>query len=211
MTEDTKEPFADLPTLETPRLILRRLRREDAEDTFRNASDPRMSAHTTWLPHRTVDDSRAFIGNVLERYAHGDIAPWAVEHRPDGRCIGTCGYMAWWRHDRKAEIGYAIGAAYWGQGLMTEAVRAVIAFGFREMALHRIEARCKPANIGSARVMEKCGLRYEGTLRETVLVKGEFVDLQVYGILRREWEAGEPSQRLPPRPTAGSPRPTARF
>jgi ribosomal-protein-alanine N-acetyltransferase len=89
----------------------------------------------------------------------------------------------------RAELGYAIGRAWWGQGLMTEAVVEAIRYGFEELGLNRIEARCLTYNIGSARVMEKAGMTYEGTIREQVFYKGSFDDLKLYSILRREWVA----------------------
>jgi ribosomal-protein-alanine N-acetyltransferase len=76
----------------------------------------------------------------------------------------------------------------WNQGLMTEAVREIVRFGFERMNLNRIEARCKIANVGSARVMEKVGLSFEGVLREHQYAKGVFEDLKLYSILRSEWQ-----------------------
>jgi ribosomal-protein-alanine N-acetyltransferase len=95
------------------------------------------------------------------------------------------------KHSR-AEIGYVIGRKYWGEGLMTEAVKEVIRFGFERMNLNRIQATCFPENIGSYRVMEKAGMKFEGTLREQMFIKGRFQDLKLYSILRKEYyEQGE--------------------
>jgi ribosomal-protein-alanine N-acetyltransferase len=185
---NVEDVFGDLPDLETERLLLRKMRMEDAEDLFAYGSDPEVSQRTSWQPHRSIEDSRAFLAGVLEGYAKGTSGAWGMEHRADHAFIGTCG-ISWVPRHARGELGYAMARPYWGQGLMTEAVRAVIAFGFERMALNRIEARCIVANIGSARVMEKNGMRLEGVIRQQVFAKGAFHDLKLYSILRREWLA----------------------
>jgi len=179
--------FGDLPTLQTERLILRRLSMSDAEDVFAYASDPEVARHVSWNAHATLEDSRAFLAAIVEQYHNGHVAGWGVEHRADRRLIGTAGFIYWNIDHARAEIGYAIGRSYWNAGYMTEAVREIIRFGFERMKLNRIEARCKVDNAGSARVMEKSGLRYEGTLRQQMIVKGEYRDLKMYAILREDW------------------------
>jgi len=178
----------EIPRLETKRLVLRRMLPDDAADVFTYASDPEVAAQTTWEAHRTLDDSREFIGRVMSWYADGFGGPWGLELKETGQLIGTCGMAITPQHAR-AELGYALGRAWWGQGLMTETVTEAIRYGFEELGLNRIEARCIPANLGSARVMEKSGMTCEGTIREQVYVKGSFDDLRLFSILRREWIA----------------------
>jgi [ribosomal protein S5]-alanine N-acetyltransferase len=180
--------FADLPTMETERLLLRKISMDDAEDMFEYARDAEVARYVLWHPHKTIEDSRQFISLVLDEYAKGGVAPWGIEYKADKRFVGTVGFLDWSIPNARIEIGYAISRAYWGQGIMTEAVRAVIDLGFRNMALNRIQAMCLPENVASARVMEKAGMRYEGTLRQYLLIKGEFRDLKMYSILRDEWE-----------------------
>ncbi len=86
-----------------------------------------------------------------------------MEHKAHAKIIGTCGFLYWLPNHARAELAYAIGREYWNQGLTTEGARAVAEFGFRTMNLNRIEARCEIPNIGSARVMEKLGMTFEGT------------------------------------------------
>lgn len=180
-----------IPTLETERLVLRPLTRGDAADVFAYASDPEVARTTTWHPHRSIDDAREFIAWALHRYDLGHPEPFGIVLRATGRVIGTCGLTPTWAH-RRGEIGYALARRYWGQGIMTEAVRAVIRHGFTTMDLNRIEARCMVDNVASERVMQKAGMTLEGTLREREICKGQTISLRLYAILRREWGAHVP-------------------
>lgn len=107
-----------------------------------------------------------------------------------GKVIGGAGYNSWDQPNRSAAFGYAMAKQLWGRGLMTEATKAILGFGFDQMDLNRIWAIAEPENIGSWRVMEKCGLSYEGTIRELRFERGRFRTFKQYAILRSEWEAG---------------------
>ena len=179
--------FAEFPTLETDRLLLRKITLDDAQAIFAYASDPQVPVYMPWEPHQSIAETYEYLAHVLERYQRGWPGPWGLVHKHDARLIGTCAYGSWERAHRRAEIGYVLHRAYWGQGLMTEAVRAVVGFGFARMQLNRIEARCEAPNIGSARVMEKAGLTFEGLLREQMYEKGRYRDMKMYAVLRREW------------------------
>lgn len=187
MPEDFR---VDIPDLETERLLLRRMTPEDVADVFAYASDPEVARRTTWEAHRTIDDSHAYLQRVMGWYADGFGGPWGLVLKESGTLIGTCGLAVVPEHFR-AEAGYALGRRWWGQGLMTEAMRAAIHYGFTGLGLNRIEARCRTDNIASARVMEKNGMRYEGTLREHVYYKGRFETVKIYAILREDWIASQ--------------------
>lgn len=94
-----------------------------------------------------------------------------MEEKTSNKCIGTVGFVSWDIKNARAELGNALSRACWNRGYMTEAVKAVIGFGFEKMGLVRIEARCNPDNIGSSRVMEKEGMTFEGILRKQLLSK----------------------------------------
>lgn len=191
---DVAGVFGHLPTLETERLLLRPATTDDVPDVFAYASDPGVAQHTTWEPHPSLEASNAFVDSLLTRYAAGEVANWAVVLKSEARVVGTCGFVYWNPHHNRAEVAYALARRLWGNGLMTEAVRGVLGFGFVTMGCNRIEARCLPENVGSARVMEKAGMRFEGILRGQMYVKGAYRDLRLYSILRGEWEtAGEAS------------------
>ncbi len=187
---ETTTVFSDLPTLETERLVLRKLNLADAPDMFEFGSDPQVVQYTTWQVHSSIQDAQAFLRSVVERYAGGQVAPWGLVLKNESKLIGTCGFVTWLPNFARAEVGYALSRRYWGRGLMTEAVRAVVAFGFLTMQVNRLQAVCDVDNTASAHVLEKVGMTYEGTLREYGFAKGRFRNLRMYSILRSEWVQG---------------------
>lgn len=183
-----KKIFADLPVLETERLLLRRMRPEDAKEMFAYASDPEVTRYVLWDTHDSVEDTSNFLNFVAEGYRRGDFGGWGVVFKETGTFTGTCGFDAgYFPGHARAEVGYVLSRDYWGRGIMPEAVRAVIRFGFEELNLNRIGSRCISENTASARVMEKAGMVYEGTFREREFIKGSYRDMKVYAILRREY------------------------
>ena len=187
---EVSEVFADLPRLETDRLVLRRAASSDVADVFAYASDPEVARHSTWEPHDSLDASRTFVASLLAHYAAAEVANWVVVLKGEDRVVGTCGFVYWNPRHNRAEIGYALARRLWGRGLMTEAAFKVCDFGFDVMGCNRLEARCLPENIASARVMEKLGMTFEGVVREQVYVKGAYRDLRLYSLLRRERPGG---------------------
>lgn len=178
--------FANLPVLETERLLLRKMRLGDAEAMFAYASDPEVTRFVLWDTHRSIEDSERFLSVATEGYERGDFGGWGVVLKDSGAFVGTCGIDVDYEHAR-AELGYVLSREHWGKGLMPEAVRAVIRFCFVRMGLNRVEARCIAENTASARVMEKAGMAYEGTFREREFIKGAYRDMKLYSILRREY------------------------
>lgn len=185
---EIKDIFSNLPTLETERLLLRKLTVEDAQDMFQYGSDAEVSRYVTWEAHRTLEDTKEFIQFVLTKYEKGEIAPWGIVLKETSELIGTIDFVSWQINHKIAEIGYVIAQKYWGQGIATEAGKEILEFGFQNMHLVRIQARCFVENGGSERVMKKLGMSYEGTLRKAMFSKGEHRDLYVYSILKEEFE-----------------------
>lgn len=180
--------FASLPVLETGRLVLRPLRRQDARDIFAYAADPEVARYVLWEPHRSLADTRAWIGYVRNQYRRGLPASWAVTLRDSGRVIGTIGFMWYSETNAAAEIGYSFSRSEWNRGFATEALRAVIRSAFAALPLNRLEAQHDLRNPASGRVMEKCGMRKEGVLRQRIRNKGEFVDVALFSVLRSDLE-----------------------
>jgi RimJ/RimL family protein N-acetyltransferase len=184
---EIRQTFKNLPALETDRLILRKMSPGDAEAVFAYASDPEVSRYALWDTHRSIKDSRAFLELAVRKYEGGDEPDWGIVYKGDGHIVGTCGFVNWSLDHARAELGYAIHREYWGQGLVPEAVRAMIRFGFEKIGLNRIEARCIAENTASARVMEKAGMSYEGTLQQREFIKGAYRNIKLYAILKSEY------------------------
>lgn len=181
--------FSRLPTLETPRLILRRLSLKDAKDMFAYASDPEVARHVLWSAHRSLWDTKAHLRFMIRQYRMGEPSSWGIVDRETGRMIGTIGFMSFQHENSTVEIGYSLARSHWNRGLMTEAVHAVLQECFEVLKLHRVEALHFSANPASGRVMEKCGMRYEGHMRQKIFNKGEFRDTEMWAILLTDWQA----------------------
>ena len=178
--------FSQLPVLLTPRLKLRPLTMRDEKDMYRYASDPAVSRYVLWDTHESPRQTRAHLRAAIRQYRAGDPASFAIERRSDGRLIGTIGFM-WINCDhRSTEVGYSLARDCWNQGYATEALTAVLHFGFAKLRLNRIEAQHDVDNVASGRVMEKCGMQREGILRNRVYNKGRFCDVALYAILRTD-------------------------
>lgn len=186
------EFFARLPEVRTQRLLLRRMTMRDAPDVYRYARDPEVARHVLWETHQSIWDTRAYIRYLLYQYRSGEPGSWAIVLQETGRVVGTIGYMGYSADNSTVEVGYSLAREHWGKGLMTEALTAVIDETFRVLALHRIEAMHFTDNPASGRVMEKCGMRHEGHLRERICCKGVFRDVEMWAILRKDWEKRRP-------------------
>ncbi len=181
--------FSSLPTLTTERLTLRKLRLSDARDLFSYASDPEVARHVLWETHKNLSQSRRFLWGAIRQYHKGLPASYGIVLNKDGKMIGTIGFM-WVNTDHKsAEIGYSLSREYWNQGIMTEALKELIRFGFEDLLLNRIEAQHELDNPASGRVMIKSGMTKEGVMRQRLINKGKKVDVAVYAILQSEWRA----------------------
>lgn len=178
----------DLPVLETERLLLRKVTLDDVEDIFAYGSIEEVTRYVTWDAHRTLSDTKEFVQFILNQYENNkQVAPWGIEFKENGRLIGTINFVAWQPKHHSAELGYVLSPDYWGKGITTEATKKVIEYGFEEMDLIRIQARCFLENIGSSRVMEKAGMTFEGISRKAAFIKGKHQDLKVYSILKDEF------------------------
>ena len=153
-------------TLDTHRLILRQFTIGDAEDMYANwASDPEVTRFLTWPAHSSADVSRMILTDWLSRYRDGDFFNWAVELKETGRVIGNISVVRLEDAIGEAEIGYCLGRAYWGRGIMPEALRAVIDYLFDVAGVSRICAGHDANNPKSGRVMDKAGMKTEGVRR----------------------------------------------
>ena len=175
--------------METARLILRQARREDAEPMFRNwASDPEVTKFLTWPVHSSIAVTETVIASWVLEYEKENYYQWMIELKEIGQPIGTISVVRQNNRVEEAEIGYCIGSRWWHQGIMSEALTAVIEYLFTEVGMNRISARHDPNNPHSGGVMRKCGMKYEGTNRACDRNNQGICDAAQYAILRSEWK-----------------------
>lgn len=176
-------------TIETERLILRAFRREDGEPMFRNwASDPEVTKFLTWPTHGSAEVTGRVVGSWVERYGEEAYYQWAIVPRDLGEPIGSISAVKTDERTRSATIGYCIGRRWWGQGIVPEALRALITFFFEEVGMQSVRACHDPENPNSGKVMKKCGMTWEGTWRAAGVNNQGVCDEAWYSILKSEYE-----------------------
>ncbi len=175
-------------TIETERLILRKFTIDDADVAYRNwMSDPAVTEHLHWTAHKDLDETRAVLDGWVAAYDDLSTYNWAITLKGSDEIIGSVECR--WMNEEISMIhtGYCIGKAWWGGGIVTEAYTAVVRYFFEEVGANRIEAYHDPRNPASGKVMQKCGLRYEGTLRQAAVSNKGIHDIAVYAILREDY------------------------
>lgn len=175
--------------IETDRLILRRFRLDDCEAAFQNwTSDELVTEFLRWPTHKNIDTTKTIIQSWVDGYAADNFYQWAIVLKNSGdKPIGSIGVVEQNDTLNMLHIGYCIGSKWWNQGITSEAFKSVISFLFEHVKVNRIESQHDPRNHNSGRVMMKCGLKYEGKLREADISNKGVVDASVYSILAREY------------------------
>lgn len=177
-------------TLITKRLVLRPFRTEDAGAMWENwAGDPEVTRYLTWPPHADVSVSRAVLKDWTASYRKPDFYQWAVVPKDgDDRPIGSISVVHGDDEIRMVHIGYCIGRAWWHRGITSEALAALLDFFFTRVGVNRVESRHDPRNPNSGLVMQKCGMRYEGTHRQAdINNQGGLCDSVFYAVLADEY------------------------
>ena len=174
--------------IETDRLILRRYTIEDADAMYKNwASDSEVTKFLTWQPHPSVDVSRSIIEDWLKKYSDEKYYQWAIVLKDNGNePIGDISVVHMNEDISMVHIGYCLGRAWWRRGIMSEALKAVTDFMFDTVEVDRVESRHDPRNPNSGKVMQKCGMKYEGTLRSADRNNQGICDACYYALLRSE-------------------------
>ncbi|MEQ4206832.1 GNAT family N-acetyltransferase [Actinopolymorpha sp. B9G3] len=191
--------FSAFPRLTTERTVLREWQPGDAADLFVWRSDPEVQRYNS-EPMRDVTEAAQLIDELRGAYSAQRGIFWAVTHRGDGRAIGLFGFNSWERRHRRAAIGYDLRRNYWGRGIATEALAAILSFGFTRMDLNRVEAETIADNHASVRRLQRLGFQREGLRRAyTVEEDGTFHDSAIYGLLASDY------RRLRPAHTVRSP------
>lgn len=174
--------------LGTERLVLRRFGLRDAGAVYRNwVSDAEVTRFLRWPAHEDVSVTEAVLRDWVEAYARPDFYQWAIVPKAVGEPIGTISAFDVDERIECAHIGYAIGRPFWRQGYTSEALREVIRFLFEDVGLNRIESQHDPNNPGSGAVMRRCGMVFEGVLRQADFSNQGVVDAAMYSLLRSEY------------------------
>ena len=178
MQKDTvRKIFRKIPVLETDRLYLRKMKVSDFSDMYEYARLESVTRYLLWREHPDKAYTKDYLSYIQSKYRAGEFFDWAVVHKESGKMIGTCGFASLDFENNSAEIGYVLNPEFWGKGYATEAVKKVIEFGFYDLNLHRIEARYIVGNEKSRRVMEKCGMFFEGVHVSSLFVKDKYVSV----------------------------------
>jgi len=174
--------FRPFPVLHTREVTLRALEMRDAADIYEYARRPEVTRYVTWESYHSIEDARRYLRWILDCYRRREGMTFGIELRGTRKLIGTCSYVQMDYINRTAEIGYTISSDYWNHGLMTQAAAALVHYGFETIGLTRMQGRCMPENAASARVLQKLGMRCEGTLRNGVFYRGAAHDVLLFAM-----------------------------
>jgi ribosomal-protein-alanine N-acetyltransferase len=180
--------FQTFPLLETERLTLRRMQASDAKGLFQVLGDDEVTRYYDDATFTAISQAEEQIAAWENGYAQRRCIRWGIALKEDGVIIGSCGYYGTHPWHLRGSIGYELARPFWRQGIMVEALTAILALGFESMGLNRIDAVVLPENIASIRLLEKLGFCNEGLLRqyENWDSKG-FVDLCMLSLLKKTW------------------------
>jgi len=176
--------------IETDRLVLRPFTVGDTQGMYRNwASDPEVTRFLTWPAHANCDVTRMVLSDWAARYADGGYFNWAIEWKENSSVIGSIAVVKLNEETEAADLGYCMSRAFWGRGIMPEALKAVIGYLFDNAGLNRIAACHDANNPKSGRVMEKAGMKPEGIWRQAGKNNLGICDEVWHSILKSEWKA----------------------
>ncbi|MFL5740440.1 MAG: GNAT family N-acetyltransferase [Flavisolibacter sp.] len=171
------------PELQTEKLSLRQIKREDAPELWLLRSHDLIMRYLDREKMSGVAEAEALIDKIGDSGKEGTGYSWALSLKNDEKMIG---YSGIWRIDKvnhRGEIGYTLHPDYWNQGLMTEALRVIVNFGFDQLGLHSLEANVNPGNGASIRLLEKSGFVREAYFRENYFFRGNFLDSAIYSLI----------------------------
>lgn len=172
--------------IETQTMLLRTIELADAPVLFSYWSDPMVARYMNIKPFEKLEQATEMIGLLNQLAQQEQAVRWAIVRKRDQLVMGSCGFNNWDKENRRAEIGYELGQHFWRQGIMTEVLSAMVAYGFAKMELNRIQALVEPANKASLQLLQKLGFQQEGILRQYERVKEQYIDLIMAALLKSE-------------------------
>lgn len=180
--------FHPFQNLESERLLLRRLDENDVEEVFALRSNPETMKYIPKPLAKTKQDALAHIAMIEDKIVNNIGINWGITIKGNAKIIGIIGHYRIQPENHRAEIGYMSLPEFNGQGYITEAIKAVVSYGFEEMNLHSIEAIIDPDNNASERVLRKNGFIKEAHIKENELWNGKYWDTVIYSLLKRNWK-----------------------
>ncbi len=177
------------PSIETERLLLQKFTLTDTLAAFDNwLSDERVSDNRVSAAHQSVSETKERVNRILSDYESKEFCYWAIKLKESGELIGEIDLYDMEEATGNCEVSYSLGYRWWNKGYGTEALRAVVEFGFTKMKLHKISAAHNTDNPASGRIMNKAGMMQEGTIRDMIRnSKNQYKDCAVYGILQEDF------------------------
>ena len=179
--------FVNIPTLETERLMLRKIKNYDLKDIFEYSHDPKVSEFLLWSPHESEYTTKMYIKTVKKYYRAAKFYDWAIVHKDTGKMIGTCGFTDINIITNSAEIGYVLNSDFWGQGIACEALQKVLNFAFEKLELQYVEAKYMINNERSKRVLEKSNMKYIGKQINAIEAKGKYHTIGIFAISKSDY------------------------
>lgn len=184
---DAPASLAAITAIDAPRLTLVPVAAAHLDDLMAMNGDEavtRFVPYKTWTSRRDAEEWLARTGRLV---AAGGARQLVLLRKEDGRAVGSLLLFKYEAASARIELGYALGRAHWGQGLMMEAVTAACTHAFAAMGIRRIEAEVNPANVASCRLLTRAGFTHEGTARQRWTTKGATYDTNLYGLLAQDW------------------------
>lgn len=180
---DNKEQ-GKFPMIITDRLMCRQITMEDATILHQYWSDLDVTEYLSLNPFQKIEETRDMIAILNSLPGNNQGIRWAITRKSDNKVLGTCGFHNHKPEHFRAEVGYELGKEYWGQGIVAEALTAILDYGFNGMNCNRIEAFVNYGNVKSTRLLERMGFKLDGILREYEFNRGEFVNQYCYSLLK---------------------------
>ncbi len=182
-------PLAAPLPITTARLTIRIVEAADLPGLLTVNGDDLVTRHLPYPSWQTLADGDAWLARMRTLRDAGGALQFVICDTASGQVLGSCLLFRFDEGSARVELGYVLGRAHWGQGVMFEALQALLGQAFGSLGLRRIEAEVNPANIASARLLERLGFACEGLLRKRWVAKGATCDVNFYGLLRDEWPA----------------------
>ena len=174
--------------LETERLLLRRFELSDAEEMFENwANDSEVTKYLTWPAHQNITVTKSVLEDWVSQYDNNQYYQWGIELKEDNQLIGSIGIVRLDNQIKSVHVGFCIGQKWWGKGIMSEALEKLMDYFFNEIKANRVDSRHDPRNIGSGKVMQNCGMLYEGTVKQGDWNNQGICDYSIYGLTLEDY------------------------